>query len=120
MGLPFLTNFCIIVIKRILHILLAGLLFTLPSFGGELKVFTPEQFGARADGRTDNKAAFLALSKAVNSNGGGRVVFPFLPWLLLGLCHIRWPRARASTQSWVGMLVLVLSFAVLAGILAEW
>ena len=76
MGLPFLTNFCIIVIKRILHILLAGLLFTLPSFGGELKVFTPEQFGARADGRTDNKAAFLALSKAVNSNGGGRVVFP--------------------------------------------
>lgn len=69
-------SFCIIVIKRILHILLAGLLFTLPSFGGEPVAFTPEQFGARGDGFSDNKAAFAALSKVVNARGGGNVVFP--------------------------------------------
>ena len=46
-------------------------------------------------------------------------LFCLLPWLILALCLIRWPRARASTQAWVGMLVLLLSFAVIAGILVS-
>ena len=47
-----------------------------------------------------------------------KLVSLLLPWLMLGLCHIRWPRTRPSTQAWVGMLVLVLSLTILAGILA--
>ena len=47
-----------------------------------------------------------------------KLVIPLIPWLSLGICQIRWPRARASTQAWVGMLVLMLSFAILAGILS--
>ena len=47
-----------------------------------------------------------------------RVAAPLLPWLMLGLCHIRWPRTRPSTQAWIGMLVLALSLTILAGILA--
>ena len=49
-----------------------------------------------------------------------RLVFPLLPWVSLGICQVRWPRARGSTQAWVGMLVLLLSFTILAGLLATW
>ena len=48
-----------------------------------------------------------------------RVGAPLFPWLMLGLCQIRWPRARVTTQGWVGLLILMFSFAVLAGLLAE-
>lgn len=34
---------------------------------------TPEMFGARGDGRTDDSAAFARLSDAVNARGGGTV-----------------------------------------------
>lgn len=37
-------------------------------------VLTPEQFGAKGDGRTDDSAAFARLSDAVNMAGGGTVV----------------------------------------------
>lgn len=37
-------------------------------------VFKPEDYGARGDGITNDTAAFAALSKAVNQNGGGTVV----------------------------------------------
>lgn len=40
-----------------------------------LRVFTPEQFGAAGDGRTNDSAAMERLSTAVNRAGGGRVVF---------------------------------------------
>lgn len=35
---------------------------------------TPEMFGAKGDGRTDDSAAFAKLSDAINANGGGTVV----------------------------------------------
>ena len=35
-----------------------------------------EKFGAVGDGKTDNSMAFRAISEAVNSNGGGIVIFP--------------------------------------------
>jgi hypothetical protein len=35
---------------------------------------TPEAFGARGDGRTNDTDAFAALSRAINSAGGGTVV----------------------------------------------
>lgn len=36
-------------------------------------VFTPEMFGAKGDGRTNDTAAMAALAAAVNANGGGTV-----------------------------------------------
>ena len=48
---------------------------------------------------------------------GLKWLFALLPWLMLGVCLIPWPRTRPSTQAWVGMLVLLLLFAVIAGIL---
>ena len=47
-----------------------------------------------------------------------RVAAPLLPWVMLAICQIRWPRVRSTTQAWVGLLILMLSFAVLAGLLA--
>lgn len=38
------------------------------------QVFTPEAFGARGDGRTNDTAAFRRMATAVNRAGGGRVV----------------------------------------------
>lgn len=50
----------------------------LPSFTADARqaggTFTPEMFGARGDGHTDDSAAFAALSDAVNASGGGTVV----------------------------------------------
>ena len=46
-----------------------------------------------------------------------KLLFLLLPWLLLGVCQVRWPRARATTQGWVGMLILLLAFALIAGIM---
>ena len=48
-----------------------------------------------------------------------KVVSAVLPWLLLGLCLVPWPRTRATTQGWVGMLVLLLAFTLIAGLLAH-
>lgn len=36
-------------------------------------VFTPERYGAKGDGRTDDSAAFARLSDAVNAAGGGTI-----------------------------------------------
>ncbi|HEX8667481.1 MAG TPA: hypothetical protein VF727_03805 [Allosphingosinicella sp.] len=38
------------------------------------QTFTPEQFGARGDGRSDDYDAFARLVKAVNAAGGGTVL----------------------------------------------
>lgn len=43
-----------------------------PVWAAEI-VFTPERFGARGDGRSDDSAAFARLSDAVNAAGGGTV-----------------------------------------------
>lgn len=40
------------------------------------KKFYVEKFGAVGDGKTNDIAAFQALARAVNANGGGIVVFP--------------------------------------------
>jgi hypothetical protein len=37
-------------------------------------MLTPERFGAKGDGRTDDSAAFARLSDAVNAAGGGTIV----------------------------------------------
>lgn len=37
------------------------------------QVFTPEMFGAKGDGRTNDTAAFQALGKAVGAAGGGTI-----------------------------------------------
>ena len=44
-----------------------------PAVGAQL-TFTPERFGAKGDGRTDDSEAFARLSEAVNAAGGGTVV----------------------------------------------
>ena len=38
------------------------------------RVFSPEEFGARGDGRTNDTAAFARMAQAVNRAGGGRIV----------------------------------------------
>ena len=48
---------------------------------------------------------------------GLRWLFALLPWAVLAICIVPWPRARASTQAWVGTLLLLLMFAVIAGVL---
>ena len=44
------------------------------SFLHAQEAFTPESFGARGDGRTNDTDAFAALSNAINARGGGMVV----------------------------------------------
>jgi hypothetical protein len=39
------------------------------------RTFTPEQFGAKGDGATNDTSAFQALARAVNEAGGGTVEF---------------------------------------------
>lgn len=41
---------------------------------GDAPIFRPEEYGARGDGRTNDTAAFAALSAALNRVGGGTVV----------------------------------------------
>jgi hypothetical protein len=42
--------------------------------GAQLAAITPESFGARGDGVTDDTAAFAALAAFVNARGGGEIV----------------------------------------------
>ena len=60
--------------------------------GGE-RVFTPEMFGARGDGRTDDSAAMAALSRAVSQAGGGTIVFRRTTYLV-GAQSSSGPRER--------------------------
>ena len=55
-------------------------------------------------------------SFAISAKLGG---YAALLALMLGVCLVPWPRTRPSTQAWVGMLVLLLLFAVIAGILVS-
>jgi len=60
--------------------------------GGE-RMFTPEMFGARGDGRTNDSAAMARLSEAVSANGGGTVVFRRATYLV-GAQSASGPRER--------------------------
>ena len=40
-----------------------------------LRRFTPEMFGAKGDGKTNDTTAFQALAEAVNRAGGGEILF---------------------------------------------
>ena len=40
----------------------------------DIETFTPEMFGAKGDGRTNDTRAFQALSDRINSLGGGRII----------------------------------------------
>lgn len=48
---------------------------TAPAFAAPLRVFTPEEFGAKGDGRTNDSLAMARLAAAVNLYGGGTVAF---------------------------------------------
>ncbi len=61
----------------------------------------------------------LLYHRAPGLSSGLKWLFALLPWLMLGVCLVPWPRTRPSTQAWVGMLVLLLLFAVIAGILVS-
>ncbi|HMJ92962.1 MAG TPA: right-handed parallel beta-helix repeat-containing protein [Allosphingosinicella sp.] len=54
-----------------------GVALCLPSWTGRASAatgaLTPEQFGAKGDGRTNDSAAFAALAAEVNRRGGGEV-----------------------------------------------
>lgn len=56
---------------------LGGVALCLPSWTGRLAAatgaLTPEQFGAKGDGRTNDSAAFAALAAEVNRRGGGEI-----------------------------------------------
>ena len=55
----------------------AAVAATVPLAGGLAQAapsFTPENFGARGDGRTNDTAAFARMAEAVNRAGGGRIV----------------------------------------------
>jgi hypothetical protein len=47
-----------------------------------LPAFTPEAFGAKGDGTTDDTAAFQRLAVAVNANGGGEIVLRSVTYLV--------------------------------------
>lgn len=51
---------------------------------GDGKLFTPEMFGAKGDGRTNDSAAMAALAAAVSAAGGGRVRFRRATYLVGG------------------------------------
>lgn len=48
---------------------------TVPAWADAARVFTPEEFGAAGDGRTNDSLAMARLAAAVNLYGGGTVVF---------------------------------------------
>jgi hypothetical protein len=54
---------------------LGGALLPMRALTEEDRVFTPEMFGARGDGVTNDTAAMARLSSAVTANGGGIVHF---------------------------------------------
>lgn len=55
----------------------------------QTEVFTPEMFGARGDGVTNDSAAFAQLSDAVNANGGGTVRLRRATYLVGGHNRLR-------------------------------
>src|SRR5688572_32008340 len=56
---------------------MSGAALCLPLWSGRLSAatgaLTPEQFGAKGDGRTNDSAAFAALAAEVNRRGGGEI-----------------------------------------------
>jgi len=50
-----------------------GILASAPG-SAQVAAITPESFGARGDGRTNDTAAFAALAAFVNARGGGEIV----------------------------------------------
>jgi hypothetical protein len=66
---------CAVDRRRLLSAVASGALIAAfaPAWAAEIG-FTPERFGAKGDGRTDDSAAFARLSDAVNAAGGGTVV----------------------------------------------
>lgn len=50
--------------------------------GSEAGVLTPEAFGAKGDGRTDDTAAFAALAERINAQRGGIVVLRPVTYLV--------------------------------------
>ncbi len=59
-----------------------------------LRVFTPEQFGAAADGSTNDTDAFTRMSAAVNLNGGGSIVLQRKTYIVGG--HVTDPTGTYS------------------------
>lgn len=51
--------------------------------------FTPESFGAKGDGRSDDSAAMAALGRAISRNGGGTIVMAAGAVYLVGAARPR-------------------------------
>jgi hypothetical protein len=70
-----------------------------PLFAQTGGVFTPEMFGAKGDGVTNDSAAFKALADRVNANGGGTVRFRRVTYLVGAQTRARGPGGWAYTPA---------------------
>lgn len=68
------------------------------SAAAQAKALTPESFGARGDGSTNDTEAFVALSKAVNASGGGTIVLRHTTYIV----GQQGERGRSLAQGWPG------------------
>lgn len=68
------------------------------SASSRANILTPEMFGAKGDGRTNDTAAFARLSSHVNANGGGAIALRPVTYIVGA--HGPKPGARPGDHAW--------------------